>query len=223
MTKIQKIFLELQSRFGAPTEQWNLWCKRPKNLREREEVIIGAILTQNTNWKNVSKAIDNLKKARTLSLKKILELPEENLKDLIKPAGFYNSKSKYLRNVAEFIVSTGFNQLMKADVSVLREKLLRLKGVGRETADSILLYALDKPIFVVDEYTKRICRAKKICIKMDYEHIRKLFEKNIKKDFALYQDFHALIVVAGKNRYQSNPIYTPFRGKGGPKYIVVRK
>jgi endonuclease-3 related protein len=198
MNKIEQLYTDLQKEFGSPQDQWNLWCKRPKTLNDREEVIIGAILTQNTNWKNVSKAIANLKKAKALSLKKILELPDEKLKELIKPAGFYNSKSKYLRNVAEFIVSIGLKRLMTEELAPLREKLLKVKGVGRETADSILLYAMDKPIFVVDEYTRRICRSKKICLKMDYEHIRNLFEKNIKKDFALYQDFHALIVVHGK-------------------------
>lgn len=199
MNKIEQLYSALQKEFGSPKDQWNLWCKRPKTLHEREEVIVGTILTQNTNWKNVSKAIENLKNAKAVSLKKILELPEEKLKELIKPAGFYNSKSKYLRNVAEFVVSNGLKRLMAEDIEQLREKLLKLKGVGHETADSILLYAFEKPIFVVDEYTKRLCKTKNICRKMDYEHIRKLFEKNIKKDFAVYQDFHALIVVDGKH------------------------
>jgi len=199
MTKIQKLHIELREKYGALQDQWSLWCKRSKNSRNREEVIIGSILTQNTNWKNVSKAIDNLKKEKLMSLRNILLLPTEKLQELIRPAGFFNSKSKYLRNIAEFVNENGgISSLMKEDVLILREKLLKVKGVGRETADSILLYAFDKPIFVVDEYTKRICKEKKICRKTDYEHIRKLFEKNIKKDFAIYQDFHALIVMSAK-------------------------
>ena len=184
-----------------PKGQWILWCKRPKTRREREEVIIGAILTQRTNWKNVEMALNNLKKAKINSLKDILRLGEKKLAPLIKSSGFYWAKAGYLLGLAEFINNHGgLAGMKKADLKGLREQLLELKGIGPETADSILPYALDKPVFVIDEYTRRLAKRRGLAKNLSYQFLQKLFEENLRKDFRLYQDFHALIVIAEKDR-----------------------
>lgn len=205
MNKITNLFKSLEKEHGAALQgQWTLWCKRPKNSREKEEVIIGAILTQNTNWQNVSRAIDNLREAKRLSLKSIYELGRADklkLAELIRPAGFFNSKTNYLFNVAEyFLKNGGVQKVQKKDKAELRKEILALKGVGPETGDSILLYALNKTIFVIDEYTRRICVKYNISRKKDYHYLQKLFTKNLPEDLATYQDLHALIVIAGKNK-----------------------
>lgn len=198
----EKIYRELKRKYGKPSGQWQLWCKRPKTEKEKEEVILGAILTQRTNWKNVELAIDNLKKANRCSLKGICNLAPRRLGFLIKSSGFYKTKTGYLLNLAGYIIKNygGLTKMKKQEKEELREKLLKLKGIGPETADSILLYGLDKPVFVIDEYTRRFIKKKKLSRNLFYDFLQKLFEKNLKKDFRLYQDFHALIVIDGKNR-----------------------
>lgn len=180
--------------------QWRLWCKRPKTLCEKEEVIIGAILTQRTNWKNVEIAIKNLKKARLCSLKKIYLKGEKNLYPLIKPAGFFQRKANYLYTLSCFVLKKYKNlkNMKKEKTEILRKELLSLKGIGPETADSILLYALEKPIFVIDEYTRRLAKYYKISKNLSYHHLQEIFEKGLKKSVPLFQDFHALIVEWGK-------------------------
>src|SRR3990167_2128219 len=200
--KIIKLYEKLLKLYGQPEGQWKLWCKRPKSIRQREEVIIGAILTQRANWKNVILAIDNLKKAKIYTLSGIYKLGLKNknkLADLIRPSGFYKQKCEYLMEMAEFFKkSGGVKKVQKIKLKELREKLLNLHGVGPETADSILLYGLDKPIFVIDEYTRRLVKKEKLARDLSYDHLQKLFESNLPRDFALYQDFHALIVINGK-------------------------
>ncbi len=211
------VYKELKKKYGKPAGQWGLWCKRPKTEKEREEVIIGAVLTQRTNWKNVEIAINNLKKARINSLKGIYKLRIKKLAPLIKPSGFYRVKARYLFSLAKFIVgnygtlekmrgdelrsSSRFaNARAKEELKELRKKLLETKGIGPETADSILLYGLDKPVFVIDEYTRRLVKERKISQSLSYEFLRELFEGNLKRDFRLFQDFHALIVIDVKNK-----------------------
>lgn len=199
MTVFEKLYKELKRKYGCPKGQWRLWCKRPKTRKEREEVIIGAILTQRTNWKNVELVFQNLKKAKVNSLKNILRLGEKRLANLIKPSGFYQAKAGYLFGLARFIKRCGgVVKMEKSDLQKLREQLLELKGIGPETADSILLYALDKPIFVIDEYTKRLVEERGLSSNLSYAFLQELFQKNLRKDFKLYQDFHALIVINGK-------------------------
>ena len=216
MSGFRKLYQELKKKYGKPSGQWKLWCKRPrpkgarlaqrswaaKTKKEKEEVIIGAILTQRTNWKNVEIAIGNLKRARLDSLKSIYRLGAKKLAFLIKPSGFYQVKARCLFSLAKFIIENygSLEKMKKKKEEELRKELLKLKGVGPETADSILLYALDKPIFVVDEYTRRLIKKRKLSQNFSYEILQKLFEKNLKKDFRLYQDFHALIVIDGKNK-----------------------
>ncbi len=203
-SRVFELYKELCRAHGSPQGQWKLWCKRPKNLKEREEVIIGAVLTQITNWRNVCLAICKIKKAKKLSLQSIYNLGIKNpdkLKDLIKSAGFYNAKAKYLTAIAGFFVKNGgVSKIIKIPFEELRPRLLSLSGVGYETCDSILLYALDKPVFVIDEYTRRLCLRKRLKSKqnLSYEFLRSFFEKNLTADFKLYQDFHALIVIDGK-------------------------
>ena len=201
MNLFEKLYKELKRKYGRPKGQWKLWCKRPKTEREREEVIIGAILTQRTNWKNVELAINNLKRVKINSLKDIYRLGEKRLAPLIKPSGFYQTKAQYLFNLARHIIQNfgSLGRMKKMELKELREELLKLKGIGPETADSILLYALEKPIFVIDEYTKRLVKKHNLATKTDYYFLQKLFEENLRRDYRLYQDFHALIVIDGKN------------------------
>jgi len=157
MKKIYSLYLSLLKKYGKSKKQWGLWCKRPKTTREKEEVIMGAILTQQTNWKNVEKALENLKNKKIVSLRSLYRLGPEKLVPLIKPAGFYKIKAQYLFNLAKFVIVNygSLKKLKKIAFKKLRKKLLEVKGLGPETTDSILLYALDKPIFVIDEYTRR--------------------------------------------------------------------
>ncbi|MDP2923530.1 MAG: endonuclease III domain-containing protein [Candidatus Omnitrophota bacterium] len=168
----------------------------------RFEVIVGAVLTQNTNWANVEKAIDNLRKHRLLKAAKLYQIPKEKLAELIKPAGYYNIKAKRLRNFLHFFLKDykGSLKIMSlADTLNLRQQLLSVNGIGPETADSILLYALDKPVFVVDAYTKRILLRHGF-IKEDagYEQMQDLFMQNLKPKVKLFNEYHALLVRLGK-------------------------
>ena len=198
----ENLYKELKRKHGQPQGQWQLWCKRPKTEKDKEEVIFGAILTQRTNWKNVELAIANLKKAKINSLKNISKTRKRRFAPLIKPSGFYQTKAGYLLNLAKYIVKNyGSVAKMKIqNTENLREKLLQLKGIGPETADSILLYALDKPVFVIDEYTRRLIKKRQLAQNLSYGFLQELFERNLKKDFKLYQDLHALIVIDGKDK-----------------------
>lgn len=202
MNSFKEIYKELKKKYGNPKGQWSLWCKRPKTKKEREEVIIGAVLTQRTNWKNVELALTNLKEEGVNSLKSICCRGERRLAPLIRAAGFYRTKAHYLFGLAKFIIKNygRLEKLHGLNPCKLREELLELKGVGPETADSILLYALDKPVFVIDEYTRRLVKKRNLSKNLSYGFLQKLFEKKLRRDFRLYQDFHALIVIDGKNR-----------------------
>ena len=166
------------------------------------EIMVGAILTQNTNWTNVEKAIANLKAAGALSLGAMSELSREELAELIRPAGYYNIKADRLRNFFQLLEDEWGGDLesfLAQSVDALRESLLSVKGIGPETADSMILYAAEKPIFVVDAYTHRILsRHNIIDDSYDYHQIQELFMDNLEEDVALYNEFHALIVLCGK-------------------------
>ena len=150
--KLIEIYNILYDAFGA--QHW--WPGETKI-----EIAVGAILTQNTSWSNVKKAITNLKDADCLSAQKLHEIKIEELVQLIKPAGYFNIKAKRLKNFMNWFFdeySCDFEMLENISTSLLREQLLSINGVGRETADSILLYALERPIFVIDAYTARIAQ-----------------------------------------------------------------
>lgn len=162
------------------------------------EIVVGTILTQNTSWKNVEKAISNLKANGLLEPKKLYELSNEQLAMLIKPAGFFNLKAMRLKNLLDFLKEYDYD-FHKLSKSITREKLLDIKGVGKETADSILLYAFNIPVFVVDNYTKRIFqRLGAISQKDDYDDIQRVFYL-IPPNVQIYQEYHALIVKHAKD------------------------
>ena len=166
------------------------------------EIIVGAILTQNTNWGNVEKAIANLKSADLLSPEKLHNIEVSQLAELIRPAGYYNIKAKRLKNFLDWFFENydgKLSELENVDTERLRTELLGIKGVGRETADSILLYALDREIFVVDAYTARVAvRHGLIEPEADYEQLRELFQSNLAQDTKFFNEYHALLVKVGK-------------------------
>lgn len=173
------------------------------------EIIIGAILTQNTNWTNVEKAIANLKKARVLSPEKLHKLDIKKLAEMIRPAGYFNIKAARLKNFINWFFENyegKLKNLEKVPTDRLRLELLSVKGVGPETADSILLYALDRPVFVVDAYTARICSRHHLIDKdFDYHRIQELFELNLPIDVQLFNEYHALLVNLGKDFCRPTP------------------
>lgn len=165
------------------------------------EIAVGAVLTQNTNWANVEKAIGNLKAHDLLDLEKLATLPPEILAHYIRPAGYYNLKAKRLQNLLRLIhVQSGdLDAFLARPAEQLRQTLLAVKGIGPETADSIILYAANQPIFVVDAYTHRLLlRHNLISEEADYHEIQELFMDNLPPDPALYNEYHALIVRCGK-------------------------
>jgi len=168
----------------------------------RFEIITGAILTQNTSWANVEKAIANLKSADCLRPDKLHHLDPAQLAELIRSAGYFNIKAKRLKNFINWLFDNYDGELANLetiDTDRLREELLVIKGVGRETADSILLYAFDRPIFVVDAYTARIAfRHELISSEADYEQLRELFESSLPADTQFFNEYHALLVRVGK-------------------------
>ena len=166
------------------------------------EVMVGAILTQNTAWLNVEKAINNLKQEKCLSAQAILKRKDNEVAELIRPSGYFNIKTKRLKNYCQwFLDQGGLESLKKEETSVLRKSLLGVNGVGPETADDILLYAFERPVFVVDVYTRRLfTRLGLINGTEDYETIRKFFENALEPDHQLFNEYHALIVRHAKEK-----------------------
>jgi endonuclease-3 related protein len=173
------------------------------------EVAVGAILTQNTNWGNVARALTALKGQNLLEPQALYDLPETELARLIRPAGYYNVKARRLKNFLDFLgnyYGHSMARLAADDLASLRPALLSIKGVGPETADSILLYALDKPTFVVDAYTFRILsRHDLIDEACPYEELRQLFMEHLPAQVPLYQEYHALLVRLGKEWCRPQP------------------
>lgn len=166
------------------------------------EVIVGAILTQNTSWLNVEKAINNLKKQKLLNPVKLYKMPQSKLSKYIRPAGYYNIKAKRLKSFVSFLFNNykgGLKEMFLQDTFTLRRQLLSVNGIGPETADSILLYALNKPVFVIDAYTKRIFfRHSLLDSDASYEQAQSVFMDNLKPDEKLFNEYHALLVKLAK-------------------------
>lgn len=166
------------------------------------EICVGAILTQNTNWSNVTRAIANLQAAGCMSVGALHRLEDRRLAELIRPAGYFNVKARRLKHFIAAVWEFGGEDLegfLDRPVSTLREALLSIHGIGRETADSIILYAADKPSFVVDAYTCRILfRHHLIGPEDDYEAVKELLESALPTDVALWNDYHAQLVAVGK-------------------------
>ncbi|MCK9594063.1 MAG: endonuclease III domain-containing protein [Candidatus Omnitrophica bacterium] len=174
------------------------------------EVMIGAILTQNTSWTNVEKAIRSLKKNKVLSPAKLYGLCDKRLAQFIRPSGYYNLKALRIKNFLAFFIrdyKASVKRMAAVRTSILREQLLSVKGIGPETADSILLYALAKPVFVVDAYTKRIfSRHKIIAADPEYHSVQGIFMRNLPADVGLFKEYHALIVRLAKEFcFKNNP------------------
>lgn len=204
--RIYQIYGELSQKHGDPARLWPQWCAKKKDGRLRETIALGAILTQRTSWHNADLALRNLKAQKLLSLAKIacLDSPDQ-LTALVKPAGFYQTKPKRLFEFARFIVN-GYHSIenfSRERLAIAREKLLSLSGIGPETADDILLYALDKPSFVIDEYTRRLAVQRSMAKQMSYDHLKKLFEESLPGDVVIYQNYHALIVIDQKGKEAS--------------------
>ena len=192
MNSIRKLFDILFDYYG-PQDWW------PCQTGARWEIIVGAILTQNTAWTNVEKAIGNLLSSDVMSPEKVLETPDSELQELIRPAGFFTQKCAYLKVMAAFMLERESAFEQSADVWALRKELLSVKGVGRETADSILLYAFNKPIFVIDAYTRRVAeRHLHLDNSVHYDTLQKIFMDALPADVTIYNEYHALIVALCK-------------------------
>jgi len=183
-TRLLKLYEGLQAGFG-PQNWW------PAD--SRFEVIVGAILTQNTNWKNAEKAIANLKAAKKLDAHSLLKTPDRKLETLIRPSGFFRQKTERLKSI-----SLAFLVFENRGFAPSRDELLEIKGVGKETADSILLYAYHQPHFVIDAYTRRFCSYYSLLESKEYDDYKKYFESSLPPDIALFKEYHALIVEWGK-------------------------
>lgn len=173
------------------------------------EVMVGAVLTQNTAWRNVERAIENLKEEGVLTTLGLRGIDEARLAELIRPAGYYNVKAKRLKSLIEFLDGGYGGDLMRMfsePLLSLREKILTVRGIGPETADSILLYAGGKPIFVVDAYTRRILsRHGMITDGASYGDIQSLFMGSLPQDVSLYKEYHALFVQLAKTFCKTKP------------------
>lgn len=165
------------------------------------EVMVGAVLVQNTAWKNVARAIDNLRDAGLLELPRLAAASHVQLEELIRPAGYFRIKARRLRGLLNFIMEQydgSIDAMRAADLDLLRDQLLAVYGIGPETADSILLYALDKPVLVVDTYTHRIfARHGWVDYDCDYHQLQEHLSNDLPLDLALYNEFHALLVNVG--------------------------
>lgn len=180
---------------GYHPENYDLPCKR----NDIYEVILGAILTQNTYWLQVENALFNLNALDAIEPEKLLHLSDETLKYAIRCAGFLNQKSIYLREISKFFIEL-------EERIPTRKELMAVKGVGNETADSILLYAYKQPEFVVDTYTKRIfSHLGLVNENIKYIQLKKLFESNLTEDMRVFNEYHALIVEHAKRYYSKKP------------------
>ncbi len=180
----------------------------------RYEIIVGAILTQNTAWSNVEKALTNLKSQNKLDINNISNVDIENLQELIRPSGFFKQKAKRLKDFTEYLKNNyqgNLDNFFDRDINTIREELLSLNGIGPETADSIILYAGNLPIFVVDAYTKRICERLPFNANISYNEIQQFFQKDLCKKYSsqdipkVYNELHAQIVILAKNYCKKNP------------------
>lgn len=201
MNKLLEIYRRLYRSFG-PQHWW------PGETPF--EISIGAILTQNTNWGNVEKAIENLKIGKALNAESIHNMKKERLTSFIRPAGYFNVKAKRLKAFISFLINEyngNLTRMKQEDTQTLRLRLLKIHGIGPETADSILLYALEKPVFVIDAYTKRILSRHGL-MKYDksYEEFQEIFHSSLKKDMKFFNEYHALFVRLGKTYCRKKPI-----------------
>ena len=217
MNKFLDIHKKLNSHFG-PQHWWPVTLegdaapKYHKNIdlteKQKLEICFGAILAQNTSWKNAEKAVAELNKNDLIDVNKIIKVNNKKLAEIIKSSGYHNQKAKKLKNFCEFLLKIydgSLKNLLNNHVKKLRKQLLSVNGIGPETADSIILYAAKKPIFVIDAYTKRIFN--RIGFKENaYEEFQKLFISSLPNSEKLFNEYHALIVELGKNVCKNHPL-----------------
>jgi endonuclease-3 related protein len=172
------------------------------------EIAVGAVLTQNTNWSNVEKALANLAQAGVLSLAGLRALPRDHLAALIRPSGYYNIKARRLHNLCDRLASIGgLERLVDMPAGQARAELLSVNGVGAETADDILLYALGRPVFVIDTYTRRLLMRYALANGDEpYDVLRLGFQRALPPDVGLFRQYHALIVTHAKQACRKNPL-----------------
>lgn len=191
--RIRKFYQELHKKFGPQG-----WWPGETAL----ECILGAILTQNTSWKNVEKAIDNLKRENLISVEDLSLIKSDELAELIRPSGYYNQKAIKIKNFVSFLVkefSGSLDSMFATEMSQLRKKLLSIKGIGPETADSIMLYAGGIPVFVVDAYTWRVLTRHGLVPEVtSYDEIQEIFTDSLTEDAGVFNEYHALLVKLGK-------------------------
>jgi endonuclease-3 related protein len=209
--KLLRIYQKLYRAFG-PQYWWP--------AETAFEVAVGAILTQNTSWANVEQAIRNLKKARSLSFSAMKRINEKKLAGLIRPAGYYNIKARRLKNFINFLDRSyqgKLKRMQQKKTALLKKELLSVNGIGEETADSILLYALGKPIFVVDAYTRRMAsRHHFVGPSADYQALQRFFMDHLPRTRRLFNEYHALLVKLGKDfckKTKENCLACPLRQK----------
>lgn len=190
---IRRLFDRLLEIYGE--QHW--W---PSRSGSRWEIIAGAILVQNTAWNNVEKALENLESENWMSPECVLAASDEELRGLIRPAGFFKAKCAYLKAAAAFFLSHETEFLKSDDIPDLRRQLLSVNGVGKETTDDILLYAFKKPIFIIDAYTRRVAeRHLHLDGTLPYEDLQKIFMDALQPDADLYGEYHALILALCKD------------------------
>ena len=178
----------------------------PQNDTQRLEICLGAILTQNTQWKNVLTSLTSLNTAGLFTINRLDNAKTVDIALAIRSAGYYNQKAHYIKNFISFIKENPFQQLDRQTVTPLRDKLLSIKGIGPETADCILLYALKKCSFVVDTYTKRFLGSLKLIGNNGgYDEIKEIFESSLSRNLEVFQEYHALLVEHGKHHYRKKP------------------
>jgi endonuclease-3 related protein len=198
---LKDIYQRLLAAYGS--QHW--WP-----AKEPFEVMVGAILTQSAAWRNVEKAIVNLRAAEALSPEAIRRLPLPELARIIHPCGYYNAKALKLRSLAEWLGNhyhDDLNELFAGDTEELRRQLLAVPGIGQETADSILLYAARKPVFVIDAYTRRIISRVSLAPGRDsYVAYQQLFMENLPADDQLFNEYHALLVRLAKDACRKKPV-----------------
>ena len=198
--RLLSIFHTLLSKFGRRN-----WWPGETEL----EIIVGAILTQNTSWKNVEKAINNMKAHGLLNADSLQSIPIRDLEEVIRPSGFYKQKSERLKRIINILQNNNhksIDNLKVFDTGYLRSLLLNINGIGPETADSILLYALNRPVFVVDAYTKRFLKNHRLYKGNDrYDDVQRYFMSNLPLDTYLFNEFHALIVCLCQNHCKKTP------------------
>lgn len=227
-----KVYEKLYSSFG-PQGWWPITKKGKKlpgyyplsysrkKYSEKLEICLGAILTQNTSWKNAERALFNLTANKLIDVKKINVISKNRLAAFIRPSGYYNQKAERIKNFAKYILcnyGASISLFFKNSTKKLRNELLSLSGIGPETADSILLYAASRPVFVVDAYTIRagarmgwFGAGKNFLIPLcgkkdkDYKNIQEFFHNALPVSFKIYNEFHALIVELGKNYCRKKP------------------